>query len=246
MTTTATAIPMTSPATMDVLALHYGPATDVPGGGSGEWWDKDWRTGFYKVAHEGPQWLGYLGFRGDEVADTRVHGGVDKAVCVYPSEHYAHWNTIEDLEGLPTGAFGENLTTRGLVEEEVCIGDTFAIGTAIVQVSQPRQPCWKLARRWHVKDLAVQVERNGRTGFYFRVLRHGEVAAGDAFQLQERPHPEWTLARCNRIMHQREGGPDAARALAGCPALSASWKDGLWNRGRAKEADPAARREQPK
>ena len=231
---------------MLVLALQTGSAADVKSGGSGEWWDKDWRTGFYKQPREGPQWLGYQGFRGDEQADTRYHGGVDKAVCVYPSEHYAFWNGVDGLDGLPTGAFGENLTTRGLIEDEVCIGDLFEVGSAIVQVSQPRQPCWKLARRWRVKDLAAQVERNGRTGFYFRVLRHGEVAAGDSFQLRERPHPEWTLARCNRIMHQREGGAEADRALAECPALSGSWKDGLWSRGRAKEPDSSARHEPPK
>ncbi|MCW1925942.1 MOSC domain-containing protein [Luteolibacter arcticus] len=228
------------------MALHTGPAAQVTSGGSGAWWDKDWVTGFYKQAREGPQWLGYQGFRGDEVADTRVHGGVEKAVCVYPSEHYAYWNEVPDLAGLPTGAFGENLTTRGLLEEEVCIGDIFAVGEALVQVSQPRQPCWKLARRWQVKDLAAQVERNGRTGFYFRVLRHGAVAAGDGIELRERPHAEWTLARCNRVMHQREGGAEADRALAECPALSGSWKDGLWSRGRVREGDAFARREQPK
>ena len=119
---------------MNVVALHFGPAVDVVSDGSGEWWDKDWRTGFYKVPHEGPQWLGYQGFRGDEVADTRYHGGVDKAVCVYPSEHYDFWNAHPDLEGLTTGAFGENLTTRGLLEEEVCVGDVLEVGSAIVQV----------------------------------------------------------------------------------------------------------------
>ncbi|HEY1122544.1 MAG TPA: MOSC domain-containing protein [Haloferula sp.] len=230
---------------MNVVALHYGPAKDVVSEGSGAWWDKDWRTGFYKVPHEGPQWLGYQGFRGDEQADMRYHGGVDKAVCVYPFEHYDFWNGVEGLDGLPTGAFGENLTTRGLIEDEVCVGDVYEVGSAIVQVSQPRQPCWKLARRWHVKDLAAQVERNGRTGFYFRVLWHGEVSAGDAFHLRERPFAEWTLARCNRIMHQREGGAEADQALAQCPALSGSWKDGLWNRGRARGSDPSARRDQP-
>ena len=143
--------------------------------GSGEWWDKEWRTGFHKEAREGPCWLGYQGFRGDEVADTRYHGGVDKAVCVYPAEHYPFWNGVPGMAAAGPGGFGENLTTEGLLEEEVCIGDIHALGEALVQVSQPRQPCWKLARRWRVKDLALQVERTGRTGFYFRVLRHGEV-----------------------------------------------------------------------
>jgi MOSC domain-containing protein YiiM len=230
---------------MVVLALHTAPARDIASQGSGEWWDKEWRTGFYKRAQEGPQWLGYQGFRGDEVADTRFHGGVDKAVCVYATEHYPYWEQVPGMEEVAMGAFGENLSLKGLTEEEACIGDIYAVGEALVQVSQPRQPCWKLARRWRVKDLAVQVERNGKTGFYFRVLRHGHVQAGDRLELRERPWPQWRISRCNGIMHHREGGAEAARELSACPELSGSWKDGLWAWSQARGRDADARREQP-
>jgi MOSC domain-containing protein YiiM len=230
---------------MVVLALHTAPARDIVSGGSGEWWDKDWRTGFHKRSQEGPQWLGYQGFRGDEVADTRYHGGVDKAVCVYATEHYPYWEQVPGMEEVAMGAFGENLSTEGLTEEAACIGDIYAVGEALVQVSQPRQPCWKLARRWRVKDLAAQVERNGMTGFYFRVLRHGHVQAGDRLELQARSWPEWTIVRCNRIMHHTEGGADAARELSQCPELSGSWKDGLWLMSQSRERERGARRDQP-
>lgn len=230
---------------MVVLALHTGSAAEIPGGESGEWWDKAWRTGMYKAPRTEPEWLGYGGFRSDEQADPRYHGGVDKAACVYPSEHYGHWKDLPELHGAGPGAFGENLTTRGLLEESVCVGDIYALGEALVQVSQPRQPCWKLARRWRVKDLALQVERTGRTGFYFRVLRHGHVQAGDVLSLVSRVHPCWTIARCNRLMHHEKGDLEAARQLAACPELSGSWKDSLWARCEARERDASARRDQP-
>lgn len=230
-----------------VEALFLGSAQDVSASGTGAWWDKPWRTGYYKQPQGGACWLGYEGFRGDEQADRRYHGGVDKAVCVYPVEHYVHWRQQNELQNLPHGAFGENLAASGLLEAEVCIGDVFALGSARVQVSQPRQPCWKLARRWRVKDLTAQVEQTGFTGFYFRVLQHGSITTGDAFMLLERPCPQWTIQRCNELMHHDQGNHDAARALAECPQLSGSWKDSLWARvqATAHRRSANARIEQP-
>lgn len=221
-----------------VIALNIGRVSEITSEGSGGWWDKDWQTGFYKAPQTAPCWLGYGGFRGDEQADRRHHGGVDKAVCVYPAEHYAGWRDALPVDGLPHGAFGENLTVSGLVEEAVCVGDVFKLGEAQVQVSQPRQPCWKLARRWRVKDLTARVEQTGLTGYYFRVLHHGHVSMGDALVLQQRSFPQWTIARCNDIMHHQKGDAEAALALSGCPLLSASWKDGLW--ARAQRSTTAA------
>src|SRR5690606_6199783 len=112
----------------------------------------------------------------------------------------------------------------------VCIGDTYEVGGAVVQVSQPRQPCWKLARRWRIRDLAARVQETGRTGWYLRVLREGEVTAGDSLRLIDRPYAEWTIARANEIMHERRDDRDAAGALAACPLLSASWRETLRRR----------------
>jgi MOSC domain-containing protein YiiM len=222
--------PEPSTTAASVIALFTGTAREIGPTGSGDWWDKPWRTGFHKEPQSGPVWLGYNGFRGDEQADRKNHGGVDKAVCVYASEHYGGWRSELALPDLPLGAFGENLATAGLVESGLCIGDTFLVGEARVQVSQPRQPCWKLARRWRIEDLALRVERTGRTGFYFRVLQHGWVRAGDRFIAGERLFPHWTVARCNHLMHHAKDDLEGARELAGCPALSGSWKDSLWNR----------------
>ncbi len=230
-----------------ILALHVGKACEIQPTGTGEWWDRPWRTGYFKRPASGAVWLGYEGFRGDEQEDRRHHGGSEKAVCVYPDEHYPRWRDTLALPGLGHGAFGENLTVSGLTESGVCIGDVFTLGEACVQVSQPRQPCWKLARRWRVKDLAAQVERTGFTGFYLRVLRHGDVRAGDALTLVERFFPQWTIARCNEIMHHQKADAHAARELAGCDLLSTSWKDSLWARSQGPGTESAnnARTTQP-
>lgn len=219
---------------MKVVALCIGTASEIAETGTGAWWDKAWKTGFRKASQADAVWLGYEGFRGDEQADRRHHGGVEKAVCVYPVEHYSYWAGQLMPSGLEAGAFGENLTTTGMLESSVCIGDIYRLGEAVVQVSQPRQPCWKLARRWQVKDLALQVENTGYTGFYFRVLQHGHVKAGCGLTLEGRAWPEWTVERCNQIMHHRKEDQEAAASLAGCPALSGSWKDALWRRGMAR------------
>jgi MOSC domain-containing protein YiiM len=229
-----------------VVALYAGKVREIKPTGSGEWWDKEWQTGFFKQPRQEPGWLGYEGFRGDEQADRRYHGGSEKAVCVYPAEHYPYWREVLSIPDLPHGAFGENLTVDGLGEKDVCIGDRFSLGEAEVQISQPRQPCWELARRWQVKDLTLRVERTGFTGYYFRVIRHGTVGAADELVLLERPFPEWTIERCNRIMHHSESDPESARALAQCPLLSSSWKVGLWLRAEKKPASsPTLRTGQP-
>jgi len=227
---------------MKLLSLQVSSVTDISSQETGAWWDKAWSTGFYKQPVLQPLWLGYEGLKGDQQADRRFHGGSEKAVCVYPAEHYPYWLKTLGFSEMPPGAFGENFTTSGLLETEVCIGDTYAIGEALVQVSQPRQPCWKLARRWQIKDLTAQVERTGHTGFYFRVLRHGAVAAGADFTLLERRFPQWSIALANEIMHHRQADKAAARALSECALLSASWKDSLWARGAVPSEEQEAQR----
>ena len=225
-----------------LLSIQLSVVTEIAATGSDAWWDKAWTTSFYKRPVAGKLWLGYEGLRGDQQADRRYHGGVDKAVCVYAAEHYPAWRETLALPEMAHGAFGENFTVQGLTETEVCIGDVFRIGSARVQVSQPRQPCWKLARRWRIKDLTAQVEQNGRTGFYFRVLQHGWVEAGELFERLERPFPRFTIAHANEVMHHREDDYAAAAELASCPLLSASWKDGLWLRAENRQAaDTSAR-----
>ncbi|MCO8121003.1 MOSC domain-containing protein [Stieleria sp. TO1_6] len=192
--------------------------------------NKPWVSGFLKESVAGPLWLGTTNLEGDGQADLNHHGGPHKAVCVYPLVHYPYWRKTLCRPDLNGGAFGENFTVDRLTESDVCIGDVWTIGQATVEVSQPRQPCWKLARRWKVKDLALQVQQTGRTGWYFRVLVAGYVQCGMSLKRIDRPEPNWTVAAANRLMHyDRTNRADAAK-LAAVRSLSPSWKATLTKR----------------
>lgn len=188
---------------------------------------KPWTTSIFKKSVTGPVQLKRTNLSGDAQADLRVHGGPDKAVCVYSVAHYAYWRDALGVADLAFGAFGENFTIDNLDESGVCIGDSFRIGDVVVQVSQPRQPCWKLARRWQIKDLALQVQQTGFTGWYFRVLQEGTLEAGLTIQLENRPHPEWTVMQANQVMHHDKSNRSSAAALARVPELSESWRKTL-------------------
>ena len=161
--------------------------------------------------------LRFDGFDGDGQADRQNHGGPDKAVCVYPFDHYPHWEAVFGHELAP-GAFSENLTVSGVRETEVCVGDVFRAGEATVQVCQPRMPCSKLARKNGQRLLPKWVAGTGYTGFYARVLAEGLVEAGWSFELVER-HPEGvTIARVNDVIYERsQEDPDLIEHLANLP-----------------------------
>jgi len=195
--------------------------------------EKVWTTGFFKDAVDGPVWLSRTGLAGDGQADRQNHGGPDKAINAYAEEHYADWRETLGLPEIGPGGFGENFTTAGMREPDVCVGDIYESGSALIQVSQPRQPCWKLARRWRVKDFVARVQRNGRTGWYFRVLREGEVAAGETLVMVERPYPRWTIAAANEVMYRGKRDRSATLDLAACPALAESWRASLTRRAEA-------------
>ncbi|HEX3372143.1 MAG TPA: MOSC domain-containing protein [Candidatus Acidoferrales bacterium] len=185
--------------------------------------DKPWTTGFFKIPVRGPVYVSMTSLDGDGQADLVNHGGVDKAVLAYSADHYPKWRKELQLPEMPYGAFGENFTISGLNEELVCIGDTFRIGAVKFQVSQPRQPCWKLARRWRMHELTGIVVRNGRTGWYFRVEEEGEVEAGMPVTLIGRPNPEWTVARANQILHHMRTDLAATLELSFVPELAEEW-----------------------
>ena len=190
-----------------------------------------WTSGIDKTPVSDAIWLGKTNLEGDRQADQINHGGPDKAVCVYSADHYPYWREALGRPDLAFGAFGENFTVDGLAESGTCIGDIWRVGEAIVQVSQPRQPCWKLARRWRVENIVMQIQGLGWTGWYVRVLHEGIVAAGQSLVLVERPHPAWTIERANRVMHHEKSDLAAARELADLPQLSASWQQSLARRG---------------
>jgi MOSC domain-containing protein YiiM len=194
--------------------------------------DKPWKTGFFKTPIEGPVYVSTTNLAGDGQADLKNHGGIDKAVLAYSADHYPSWRDQLRMPDLPCGAFGENLTIAGLTEELVYIGDIFRVGTVTFEVSQPRQPCWKLARRWRMHELTGMVVRNGRSGWYLRVLEQGWIEAQMPVALIERPNPAWSIARANEILHHRKTDLPLTLELADVPWLADSWVDEL--RGRAE------------
>ena len=215
---------------MRIDSLQISEIQKIISTGSGEWWDKDWTTGFFKKPVEGKVWLGYEGLDGDAQSDRKNHGGSDKAICAYCSDHFSYWS--KQLINVSGGAFGENLTLSGITERDVRVGDIYELGECLVEVSQPRQPCWKLARRWRIKDLSAQVEKTGFTGFYFRVIRNGFIERGNEFKLIDQG--KFSISYCNEIFHHDRKNLEAAKELASYRQLSASWKDSLSNRFRSQ------------
>lgn len=182
-------------------------------------------SGIAKQAVTGAVHITTQGMEGDEQGDLRVHGGPDKAIHHYALEHYADWRG--ELGELPVlaapPAFGENFSTTGLREQDLCMGDQVRVGSCLLEVSQSRQPCWKLNARFGVADMALRVQQSGRTGWYYRVLQEGRVQAGDVLYLVARPHPEWPLARVIRLLYTHVLDANGLRELARL-RLPASWQ----------------------
>jgi MOSC domain-containing protein YiiM len=190
---------------------------------------KPWRSAIWKQPSLLPLDLGVEGLAGDQQANRRVHGGPDKAVCVYSLDHAAWWRETLSEPDWGAGAVGENFSVAGQTEPSVCLGDVFEVGSALLQVSQPRSPCQTLARRWQRPDLPKRVVRTGRSGWYLRVLREGRVEAGQPLTLIERPHPSWTIVRVNDVSYGLVPGVDGGdrQALAAVPELAEAWRQGI-------------------
>ena len=192
------------------IARPFGPATSA----------------IDKAPVSGPVIAGPLGLAGDEQADRRHHGGPDKALHAYALSNHPLWAAkMPDKAGrFRPGGFGENLVVEGADESCICLGDRFRLGAALVEVSQGRQPCWKLNLRFGRPDMARRVQESGRCGWYFRVLEPGPIAAGDRAALAARPNPRWTLARTSHLLyHDRLNRADLAE-FAALPGLPDSWR----------------------
>jgi MOSC domain-containing protein YiiM len=186
--------------------------------------DGPWKTSFVRVPSPEQRWLYSTHLEGNAQADTKNHGRPHQAVLLYASTHYPAWRAELGLTEIGPGGFGENFTVDGLSEETACVGDTYAIGEAQIQVTGPRYPCSKIERRWRLAGLTARVAETGRTGWYCRVVREGMVVPGMPLLLVARPYPAWTMALVNDFGHFRNRDVETARSLAACPLLDEWWQ----------------------
>lgn len=182
-------------------------------------------TAILKASVSGPVTVGRLNLEGDRQADLTVHGGSDKAVYMYPSEHYGYWRQELKRPALAWGAFGENFTSEGLQEETVRIGDRFAIGTAVFSVTQPRLPCEKLAFAFNRPDMPKRFWASGRTGFYLKVEEEGAAAAGDSISVIGSNQDAMTIAEIVRLYAAKDADPNLLRQAGELAALPVEWRN---------------------
>ena len=182
------------------------------------------RTGIYKTPVSGSVRVGTLNLEGDEQADLTVHGGVNKAVYAYPSEHYEYWRRQYPSLKLEWGAFGENLTTEGLLEAAAGIGDTLQIGSARFVVVQPRLPCYKLAGKFGDKNILQTFTDSGRSGIYFAVIKEGHLQSGDSISWTTRMESPFTIADAMRLYNGQNLPPDLLDRALELKVLTESWR----------------------
>ena len=181
-------------------------------------------TSIFKQPVDGPVMLRTLDFDGDAQGDLKAHGGPDQAAYVYPWEHYAYWAQELGRTDMSPGQFGENLTISGLSEDAVSIGDEFAIGAAVVVVSQPRTPCYKLAHKMGLPEFPKQFLASGRIGFYLRVVREGVIKAGDPVVPVKSVPDSFTVRGISYLRYFDRGNVDGFRRAAQLSALSEGWR----------------------
>jgi MOSC domain-containing protein YiiM len=210
---------------LKVVSLNVGLPREV------EWDGQTIVTSIFKEPVDRRLRVTTLNFEGDEQSDLTVHGGVDKAVYAYPSEHYDEWRRELPEVEFPPAVFGENLTIEGLLED-VRIGDRFRIGTAEFVVTQPRLPCYKLGIRFGRMDMLKRMLRNGRSGFYFAVTQEGEVGPGDAIEPLERSEKDLTVADIVRLYTVDATNRDILRRATESKILPESWRDSFRKRHR--------------
>ena len=204
---------------MKLISVNVGLPREITIGG------KIVRTSIWKAPVQGRVHVSTLNLNGDQQSDLSVHGGVDKAVYVYPSEHYSYWSTqLSDVE-LPWGAFGENFSSEGILEDQTRIGDRIRIGSAEFLVTQPRMPCFKLGIRFNRRDMVKRFLQSKRIGFYLAVIREGEVENGDAIEFTEKQETGVTITDIVNLYSIDSRNQELLRRATQVPALPQSWKD---------------------
>jgi MOSC domain-containing protein YiiM len=212
---------------MKLLSVNVGLPREI------EWNGKIVRTSIFKTPVTGRVHVARLNVDGDQQSDLTVHGGPDRAAYAYPSEHYRFWRSELPGMDLAWGVFGENFTIEGLLEEAIYIGNRFRIGSAEFVVTQPRMPCFKLGIRFNRPDMVKRFLESGRTGFYFAVLKEGEVAAGDSIELLKQDEHNVTVADVVNLYRRDATNQDMLRRVSELPSLPSNWREyfrkRLWN-----------------
>jgi MOSC domain-containing protein YiiM len=188
------------------------------------WQGDTFETGILKDPVEGRVMLHATNLDGDRQADLTVHGGPNKAVYAYPSEHYETWNAELPTPVHTWGAFGENFTTAGLLETNVSVGNRYRLGSTVIKVTTPRLPCFKLAAKFQSERIIGQFLRSGRSGFYFSVIEEGEVGAGDEFELLEQEDPTLTIGEVNTIYSAKSPDRETLERSLHVKTLPQSWQ----------------------
>jgi MOSC domain-containing protein YiiM len=219
---------------IEILSIQVGmPKTYDSALASEDGQDRSWESGIFKSGIDGSVWLGETNLVGDGQADLKHHGGPDRALLIYSAEHYPAWN---DRFGraLEFGSFGENFTVSIANETTVCLGDRWVANDIEIEVSQPRLPCFKLARRLNMPGLNLEVVKNRKGGWYARTLKQGTVEAGQTLKLVERPNPAWTIDRAFEVYMTEKKNREILTELRDLPQLSTLWRDSLTKRLEAR------------
>jgi len=204
---------------MKLISVNVGLPQEMTVGG------KTVRTSIWKYPVQGRVHVSTLNLEGDQQSDLSVHGGIDKAVYLYPGEHYSYWRTqLPDVD-LPWGAFGENFSTEGILEDQIKVGDRIRVGSAGFMVTQPRMPCYKLGIRFNRRDMVKRFLVSKRTGFYLAVLREGEVEKGDAIEFTEKQESGVTIMDIVNLYSTDSENQELLRRATDLPAPLQSWKD---------------------
>ena len=204
---------------MKLISVNVGLPREISAGG------KTVRTSIWKYPVQSRVHVSTLNLDGDQQSDLSVHGGVDKAVYLYPSEHYSYWRTqLADVD-LPWGAFGENFSSEGIFEDQVKVGDRLRVGSAEFMVTQPRMPCFKLGIRFNRRDMVKRFLESKRSGFYLAVIREGEVEQGDAIEFIEKQESGVTITDIVNLYTVDSHNQKLLRRATEVPALPQGWKD---------------------
>ena len=204
---------------MKLVAISVGRPRDV------QWRGRKAQTSIFKTPVSGRVRVTRDNVEGDQQSDLSVHGGPEKAVYAYPAEHYSFWRRELPDADLPWGAFGENFTTEGLLEDEVWIGDHYRVGTAELVVTQPRMPCYKLAIRFGHPDVVKRFLQSRRSGFYLAVEREGDVAAGDAIERLARDERRLSIADVVALYATDSANQPLLESASDHPSLPAAWRE---------------------